>query len=225
MFATPVGSPDAAKGSPFGLDRKCPAKPLSDKQVDQSDHKTARELIEARAASGLTQQEAAQLIGVNAQTISRWERGERRISKADYDRAMAVYAAAADRHATPTELGQNVSRGTSRGGFRFDRVREAAAAADRYRADGGGVRLPADLEVARAKFLAEASARGATRDDLDYILSVLNSPETQQLFAGGYRSAKSLEEAKLEMETVVEMLDRWLSLRLTRRAEDSEARR
>lgn len=51
------------------------------------------------------------MIGVDPQTIYRWERGERKPSAHDYKRAIEVYDEARRRS---TELGQMVSRETSR---------------------------------------------------------------------------------------------------------------
>lgn len=65
-------------------------------------------LKDAREAAGLTQEDAGQLLDRDKQTLSRWERGERKISAEDYERAMALYAT---RSGDPS-IGQAVLRGT-----------------------------------------------------------------------------------------------------------------
>lgn len=63
-------------------------------------------LARLREEAGLTQDEAARRLGVHSQTISRWERGERRIKAVDLSRAVELYKA------TTAGLGHSVPRGT-----------------------------------------------------------------------------------------------------------------
>lgn len=60
-----------------------------------------------REAAGLTQEEAAGLLNVHAQTISRWERGQRQIKATDMDRAVALFG-----EMPRAGLGRSVSRET-----------------------------------------------------------------------------------------------------------------
>lgn len=63
---------------------------LSDLAPPQS--QISEQLRAAREAAGLTQQEAAELLGVDSQSVSRWERGERRIRAETFQRALKVYS-------------------------------------------------------------------------------------------------------------------------------------
>jgi DNA-binding transcriptional regulator YiaG len=71
------------------------------------------ELRTARERTGLTQREAAERIGVDSITLSRWERGVHRPPRAAQDALRALYGGAA---VDDDSASRNVPRGTEAGG-------------------------------------------------------------------------------------------------------------
>jgi transcriptional regulator with XRE-family HTH domain len=71
------------------------------------------ELRTAREQTGLTQREAAERIGVDSITLSRWERGVHRPPRAALDALRTLYAGAA---VDDDSASRNVPRGTAGGG-------------------------------------------------------------------------------------------------------------
>jgi transcriptional regulator with XRE-family HTH domain len=111
----------------------------------------------ARERARLTQAEAARLLGVDKQTISRWERGETAVKAADHNRALERYGAA-DGGRLDT-VGSNVSRGTSPALARF------APAVDRF-----------EREIIRL---------GADDDEVDRIRAILRAPPVTGVLVAG----------------------------------------
>jgi transcriptional regulator with XRE-family HTH domain len=152
---------------------------------------TIRRLREAR---GLTQAALAKAIGVDAQSVSRWERAERVPNAMDYRKAMDVLE-----NILPIGLGQTVSRGT------------------------GPSEAEAPLPPSHAKlirdFEREAARMGATDPELDHIHWSLRNPQSSRMFyMGDDGKPMTADEQLEELGFQVHGLRVWLQARLDKRA-------
>jgi transcriptional regulator with XRE-family HTH domain len=158
-------------------------------QLTDSSSQIGRELLAARKAVQLSRAQAAALIGVDPQTIYRWERGERTPSAGHYLKAKSVYATAA------SGSGQMVPRGTSTAEFL------------------------APLEVMITAFERDAARMGATDWELDHIAAALRGPHALRMLrtdAAG-RSLSVAEQVE-ELGYQIDGLRVWLSRRIAARS-------
>jgi transcriptional regulator with XRE-family HTH domain len=121
-----------------------------------------------RKKAGITQAELAAAINVDAQTVARWERGERRPGAEPFEAAIAHL------NRVIGGLNQNVPRATV-GEPRSDLY------VARQTTEGAGPLLPIWVGQRITAFEREATRAGATDAQLDYIRSVLESHATAKL--------------------------------------------
>jgi transcriptional regulator with XRE-family HTH domain len=150
------------------------------------------EIRELREAKGLTQAALAQAIGVDAQSVSRWERGERTPNAMDYRRAMDVL------HVPKIGLSQTVPRGTPS-------------------ADAEEALPPSHAKLIR-DFEREAARIGATDPELDHIHWSLRNPQSSRMFYMGDDGKPMTPDEQLEeLGFQIHGLRVWLQARLEKR--------
>lgn len=157
-------------------------------------------LLAARKRTGLSRARAGELIGVDQQTVYRWEKGERRPSAEDYLKAMDIYT----KHGGWTQLGIDhlVPRGT---------VRESRTP---YDPSGPNHRMAALAQ----KFEREMARLGATDEDLDYVHFALTDPQSAKLsYMGGSGRMLSAEEQEHQFALFTEALRIWVANRIADR--------
>lgn len=159
-----------------------------------------RELRETREKLGLTQAEVAAAVGVDPQTISRWERDERRPSAEDYIKVSDYMAAEITKYVDG--LDRTVSRGT---------IGSSTSA-------GPAFLLDASVLLASRAFQRHAARMGASDRELDYIEWVLDGPESVRMVAlGDDGKPRSADEQAEELENQIEGLMTWLDRRVASR--------
>ncbi len=151
-------------------------------------------LREAREAAGLTQAEAAALLGVVAMTISKREREDRGVSAEEFERMLAVYAAAEVK-----KLSHFVPRGTPA-------LREASP-------------IPYSLGAKFEALTREIIRAGATDAEVDFLADVLRRPETARMIGTGADGQLLTDAAADEQwETLLDDLRAFIGRRIARRA-------
>lgn len=129
----------------------------------------ARRLKEQREAAGLTQTEAAALLGVVPMTISKRERGVLGISAQMFEDVMATYHRNAKPGSELSRLSFPVPRGTNPG--------VVAEGSVFYGPNPGGLEARKKIE----HFVREMTRAEATDDEIDWIQETFRRPETARL--------------------------------------------
>lgn len=129
-----------------------------------------------REAAGLTQAEAAALIGVDTQSVSRWERGTRKVKAEDYTVALELYQRAArDRAVRTTQLGQSVPRGT--GELREPKKAYGAASEDSWSPNPAlANKIPKRAYDVAIGYCRRLAASGQPADFIDQIERLMIDP-------------------------------------------------
>jgi transcriptional regulator with XRE-family HTH domain len=135
-----------------------------------------------RKRAGITQAELAAAIDVDAQTVARWERGERRPN------AEAFEAAVAHLNAVVAGLSKDVSRETPRPD------------------------IPEWLDARAAALDRELTRAGATDAQLDYIKSIMRSPATLKfVLRNDDGSPRPAAEQQQQLELFIDGMRFWLA--------------
>jgi transcriptional regulator with XRE-family HTH domain len=156
-------------------------------------------LKRAREHAGLSQAAAAQKIGIDSVTLSRYERGKMLAPRATRIALASLYRAA------PEELGLEagslgaVPRGTPE--------REPAVLREHV-PEGYGARHRRNLPLAVRSYLAELQLRltkgGATEEEIDEAMELLRSPQVFTFYKGGAPSEYNEEDVLRGMKAIAE---------------------
>jgi transcriptional regulator with XRE-family HTH domain len=175
------------------------------KMPSQATSSLSENLQKARREAGISQRSAATKLGISNVTVSNHERGETTPDEEQIEGYARLY-------------------GWSEVELRYGKdalQRPAQPHNDTPSAQYGLVsettRLPRQLEILAREFELEAVKAGADEEDERYIRTALRSPEAMQLYRGGYAESMSIDEQRIEMESLIEMLRTWLKERIRRR--------
>lgn len=159
-------------------------------------------LREARKRARLTQKAAADAAGVDPQTISRWERGERNPSVADVNHLIAIYNEVVRGGAVPRH---NVSRGT----VAADLVGEDGAVYQVKSSAGG---FPRHLEGMVRRLEADIYQAELPAPQQDALLYTLRNPELMTLYRMGFEEGRqTVEQQQAQMEIHIDVVRRILA--------------
>lgn len=155
-----------------------------------SGESAADRLRAARVAANLTQDEAAQLLGVTGKTVSRWETGAP-VKPRDLAAAEQAYAEAA----AGSGLDKKVPRGTV--------ALDTAA------------HLPGPLAAIARRFELEMARLGGTDEEVDHVDATLHSEHVAILVNQRQDgSPRTAEERDAEFRLQMRALLRWLLMRM-----------
>ncbi len=172
--------------------------PLAHKDLGDDASAIGSILRRARENAGLSRAAAAQQIGVDPQTLYRWEE-EDGAPKADVSRILRAEAAYGVDLVSALRrcLGVAVPRGTS---------------------PGAKFRVPPRLAPRIELFERDVIRMGADDFEVDHIRDVLRSSETASLFRGSAAGARlTPEEEESELEILFDSLRAWVRRRIERR--------
>jgi transcriptional regulator with XRE-family HTH domain len=154
-----------------------------------------------RELARLTQAAAAEGLGVDPQTISRWERGERQIAPAELQRVKQWYQSVVK--------ADEVAR----------QYLERHAPNPIDAADSLAPILPADVGDNTRRFQADAARMGATNEELDVIHQLFTDPRTVRILtvADNGRTLDPESRAR-EFTMLAEAILGWLNARIAQRS-------
>lgn len=161
---------------------------------------TPKLLKQMREFARLTQAEAAEGLNVDPQTISRWERGERRISQSELQRVKRWY--------------KNVVKA----GEVARQFLEANAPNPLDAADELAPIIPADIGDSTRRLQADAARKGATNEELDVIHQLFTDPRTLLVLTVGDDGRMLPPEARAkEFQLLAGAITGWLDARIAQR--------